>query len=46
MDTSSGKEYPKIQEDVAGRKEVKEKEAGSRKQEAGSRKWKLNHRQC
>jgi hypothetical protein len=39
MDTSNGKEQPKMQEDVAGRKEVKEEEAGSRK-------WKLKHRQC
>jgi hypothetical protein len=39
MDTSNGKEEPKMQEDVAGRKEVKEEGAGRRK-------WKLNHRQC
>jgi hypothetical protein len=39
MDTSNGKEEPKIQEDVAGRKEVKEEDAGRRK-------WKLKHRQC
>jgi hypothetical protein len=30
-----------MQEDVAGRKKLKEKEAGRR-----TRKWKLNHRQC
>jgi hypothetical protein len=28
-----------MQEEIAGRKEVKEEEAGRRK-------WKLNHRQC
>jgi hypothetical protein len=39
MDTSSGKEEPKMQKDVAGRKEVKEEGAGRRK-------WKLKHRQC
>jgi hypothetical protein len=39
MDTSYSKEEPKIQEDVAGRKEVKEEESGRRK------KWKLKHRQ-
>jgi hypothetical protein len=39
MDTSYYKEEPKMQEDVAGRKEVKEEEAGRRK-------WKLRHRQC
>jgi hypothetical protein len=39
MDTSSGKEKPKMQEDDAGRKEVKEEGAGRRK-------WKLKHRQC
>jgi hypothetical protein len=31
MDTSYCKELPKMQEDAAGRKEVKEEEAGSRK---------------
>jgi hypothetical protein len=36
MDTSNGKEEPKMQEDVSGRKEVKEEEAGRRK-------WKLKH---
>jgi hypothetical protein len=35
MDTSSCKEEPKMQEDVARRKEVKEEGAGRRK-------WKLN----
>jgi hypothetical protein len=30
MDTSNGKEQPKMQEDVAKRKEVKEEEAGRR----------------
>jgi hypothetical protein len=39
MDSSNGKEYPKMQEDVAAKKEVKEEEAGRRK-------WKLKHRQC
>jgi hypothetical protein len=39
MDTSNGKEEPKMQEDVARRKEVKEEDAGGRK-------WKLKHRQC
>jgi hypothetical protein len=39
MDTSNGKEEPKMQEDFAGRKEVKEEESGRRK-------WKLKHRQC
>jgi hypothetical protein len=39
MDTSNGKELPKMQEDVAGRKEVKEEGAGIRK-------WKVKHRQC
>jgi hypothetical protein len=29
MDTSYFKEYPRMQEDVAGRKELKEEEAGS-----------------
>jgi hypothetical protein len=33
MDTSNGKEEPKMQKDDAGRKEVKEEEAGSRKKE-------------
>jgi hypothetical protein len=37
MDTSYCKEQPKMQEDVARRKEVKGEEAGSRK-------WKLKHR--
>jgi hypothetical protein len=37
MDTSYCKEYSRMQEDVAGRKELK-------KEEAGSRKWKLKHR--
>jgi hypothetical protein len=39
MDTSNSKEEPKMQEDVARRKEVKEEEVGRRK-------WKLKHRQC
>jgi hypothetical protein len=39
MDTSNGKEYPKMQEDVAGRKEVQEEVSGRRK-------WKLKHIQC
>jgi hypothetical protein len=39
MDTSNGKEEPKMQEDVAGRKKVQEEGAGRRK-------WKLKHRQC
>jgi hypothetical protein len=39
MDTSNGNEWPKIEEDVAGRKEVKEEGAGRRK-------WKLKHIQC
>jgi hypothetical protein len=39
MDTSNGKEEPKMQKDDAGRKEVKEEDAGRRK-------WKLKHRQC
>jgi hypothetical protein len=39
MDTSYCTEQPKMQEDVAGRNEVK-------KEEAGRRKWKLKHRQC
>jgi hypothetical protein len=30
MDTSNGKEQPNMQEDVAGRKQVKEEEAGRR----------------
>jgi hypothetical protein len=30
MDASNGKELPKVQEDDAERKEVKEEEAGSR----------------
>jgi hypothetical protein len=38
MDTSYGKEKPKMQEDNAERKEVKEEGAGRRK-------WKPNHRQ-
>jgi hypothetical protein len=38
MDISYCKEQPKMQEDVAGRKEVKEDKAGTRK-------WKLKHRQ-
>jgi hypothetical protein len=38
MDTFYCKEKPKMQENVAGRKEVKEEEAGRRK-------WKLKHRQ-
>jgi hypothetical protein len=37
MDTSNWKELPNMQEDVAGRKEVKEENAGRRK-------WKLKHR--
>jgi hypothetical protein len=39
MYTSYCKEQSKIEEDVAGRKQVKEEEAGSRK-------WKLKDRQC
>jgi hypothetical protein len=39
MDTSYCKEQPKMQEDVAGRKEVKGEDAGRRK-------WKLKYRQC
>jgi hypothetical protein len=39
MDTSNGKEQPKMQEDVARNKEVKEEGAGRRN-------WKLKHRQC
>jgi hypothetical protein len=39
MDTSNGKEWPKMQEDVAGRKKVKEESEGRRK-------CKLKHRQC
>jgi hypothetical protein len=39
MDISDCKEQPKMQEDAATRKEVKEEETGRRK-------WKLNHRQC
>jgi hypothetical protein len=39
MDNSYCKEQPKMQEDVAGRKEVKEEGTGRRK-------WKLKHRQC
>jgi hypothetical protein len=39
MNTSNGKEQPNLQEDIAGRKEVEEEDAGSRK-------WKLKHRQC
>jgi hypothetical protein len=39
MDTSNGKEEPKMQEDVERRKEVNEEETGRRK-------WKLKHRQC
>jgi hypothetical protein len=39
MDTSYCKEQPKKQEDIAGRKIVKEEEAGRRK-------WKLKHRHC
>jgi hypothetical protein len=31
MDTSNGKEWPKMQEDDTGRKELKEEETGSRK---------------
>jgi hypothetical protein len=42
MDTSSCKEEPKMQEDVAGMKEVKE----VKEEEAESRKWKRKHRQC
>jgi hypothetical protein len=38
-DTSSGREWPEMQEDDAGRKEVKEDDPGRRK-------WKLKHRQC
>jgi hypothetical protein len=38
MDTSYCKEQTNDKEDVAGRKEVKEEEIGSRK-------WKLKHRQ-
>jgi hypothetical protein len=38
MDTSNGKEEPKMQEDVVGKKEVKEEGAERRK-------WKLKHRQ-
>jgi hypothetical protein len=38
MDTSNGKEEPKMQEDVAGRKGVKEEDAGRRN-------CKLKHRQ-
>jgi hypothetical protein len=38
MDTSNGKELPKIQEDDTGRKKVEEEEAGTRN-------WKLKHRQ-
>jgi hypothetical protein len=39
MDTSYCKEYPKMQEDVARREEVKEEEAGRRT-------WKFKPRQC
>jgi hypothetical protein len=39
MATSYCKEQPNMQEDVAGRKEVKEEEAGRRKS-------KFKHRQC
>jgi hypothetical protein len=39
MDTSNCKEQPKMQEDDAGRKEVKEEVSGRRK-------WKFKHRQC
>jgi hypothetical protein len=39
MGTSYCKKQPKMQEDVAEKKEVKEEDAGSRK-------WKLKHRQC
>jgi hypothetical protein len=39
MDTSYCKKQPKMQEDVAGRKEVKEEGAGIRK-------WELKNRQC
>jgi hypothetical protein len=39
MDTSYCKEQPNMQEDVAGRKEVKEEEAGRKK-------WKLKYKQC
>jgi hypothetical protein len=39
MDTSYCKNQSKMQEDVAGRKEVKEEGAGRRK-------WKLKHRKC
>jgi hypothetical protein len=38
IDTYYCIEQPKVQEDVAGRKEVKEEGAGRRK-------WKLKHRQ-
>jgi hypothetical protein len=38
MDTSYCKEQPKMQGYIAGRKEVKEEEAGKRK-------WKLKYRQ-
>jgi hypothetical protein len=39
MDTFYCKEQSKMQENVAGRKEVKEEEAARRK-------WRLKHRQC
>jgi hypothetical protein len=39
MDTSYCKEQPEMQEDDAGRKEVKEEETGIRK-------WKIKHSQC
>jgi hypothetical protein len=39
MDTSYFKQQPKMQEDVARKKVVKEEEAGRRK-------WIVKHRQC
>jgi hypothetical protein len=39
MDTSNGKEEPKMQKDDANRKEVKEEDAGRSK-------WKFKHKQC
>jgi hypothetical protein len=39
MDTPYCNEQPKMQEFVAGKKKMKEEEAGRRK-------WKLKHRQC
>jgi hypothetical protein len=39
MDISYCEELPKTQEDVVGKKEVKEEEAASRK-------WRLKHRLC